>query len=190
EGRGRGLVARPDHGHQLVAKLLVAHRAPIVVPGFQEQREDIVVLGAARLCATRGDLLIDELVEPGAGALEARPGAEAAEVSSQPGSLCDQVGPTGELADEHGRARESFVVADAEYSPQDHSQRDPLGVRTQGKWLAERPALHVPLGDLADQVAVAGHALSVKGRQQKFALAEVLGLVERQHRTWTERRLE
>ena len=80
-------MARPDHRHELVAKLLVAHRAPIVVPGFQEQREDIVVLGAAGLGATGGDLLIDELVEVGAGALEARPGAEAPEVASQPREL-------------------------------------------------------------------------------------------------------
>src|SRR6185503_2331826 len=76
------------------------------------------------------------------------------------------------------------------YRPQNRCQGDLLGVCTQGKWLVYRPALHVTLGDLADQLAVAAHALAVKGRQQKLALTEVLGLVERQHRIWTERRLE
>ena len=87
------------------------------------------------------------------------------------------------------RSRRSLVV-DAEDRPHDHRQGDPLGVGAEREGLADRPALHLPKGDLADQLAVGGDPLAVEGRQEQFALLHVRPVVEGEHRVRAERRLQ
>jgi hypothetical protein len=82
------------------------------------------------------------------------------------------------------------LVADAEHGAEDHREGDALGVRAKRERSADRPRLHVALGDLADQLAIAAHAVSVEGGQQELALAQVLVAVERQHRARAQGRLE
>ena len=172
--RGR-LVAGAEHRDQLVAQLFVAHRAAVVVAGREQQREHVVapLLAGLDLGAPQRDLLVDELVERLAGAQEARPGAPAAEVAAQHREGGDRVDPAGEGLDQALEAGEALLVVDAEDGAHDHRQGDPLGVGAQRERLADRPALHLAQGDLADQLAVALDPLAVEGRQQQLALLHV-----------------
>ena len=87
-------------------------------------------------------------------------------------------------------ADQALLVVDAEDGAHDHRQGDPLRVRAQRERLADRPALHLPQGDLAHQLAVALDPLAVEGRQQQLALLHVRRVVEGEDRVRAERRLQ
>ena len=58
--RGGGLVTGHQQRHQLVAQLLVRHRAAVLVPGQEQQRQDVVALLEPRVAAAGADQ-IDQL---------------------------------------------------------------------------------------------------------------------------------
>ena len=181
-------MARPHDRDQLVQQLPVAHRRPVVVLGAQQQRQHVVAVGC--FGPTGSDLLRDELLQGSTAALEPHPWAEPPEIAPQPRDLHDQVRAVGELLHQLQGALEARLLLDAEDRAQDHGKGYALRVGAHGERLAHRPALHVVLGDLPDQLAVAPHALPVKRRQQQLALAKVLILVEGQDRVRPNRWLE
>ena len=63
-----------------------------------------------------------------------------------------------ELVDQRAKRSRRSLVVDSEDGAHDHRQGDPLGVGAQRERLADRPALHLAQGDLADQLAVAARS--------------------------------
>src|ERR1044072_3147135 len=176
----RGLVPGPEHRHELVAQLFVAHRAAVVVTGREQQREHVVVAVRARLDlpAPQGDLLVDELVERLTGAEEARPGTPATEIAAQHRKGGYRVDPAGEGLDQALEPRQALLVVDAEDGAHDHPQGDPLRMATQRERLVDPPGRHLCQGDLADARAVALDPLALERRQGKRPLLPVWGVVE------------
>ena len=74
----RRLVAGDEQRHQLVAELAVAERLAFLVAGGEQQREDVVAVGAVRIGPPSADLLEEDGVGPVARPEEPPPGAEPA----------------------------------------------------------------------------------------------------------------
>ncbi len=98
--------------------------------------------------------------------------------------------PARELVDEALRKGKPLGAANPEHGAEDDVERDALGARAKSELPADRPAVDLPVRDLADLAAVGADALAVKWRQQQLALAHVLLLVEDEHRVRTQGRLE
>ncbi len=168
--RGGGLVAGADHGHQLVAQLLIA-----------QQREHVVAVCEVGLGPAQCDLLVQEVVHRGPGPFELGPGSPRAELATQERKQRDQVGAPSELVYQRAQPIEALALADAEYRPEDHFEGDPLRMRAQRELLAHRPGLEVALGDVPDRGFPALHVLAVERREQQLALAQMGLLVQREH---------
>jgi hypothetical protein len=120
-------VPRHEQRHQLVAELLVGHRAAVVVARLEEQRQHVIALLEVRCAAAGADLLEDQVV----GGLErslqgpslrdpARP--EQRELRHPPGFGCPRKTAPKDISE----PPEALGVRDPEDRAHDHLERDRL----------------------------------------------------------------
>ncbi len=126
DGRGGGVVAGEEQGHDLVADLQVGERGlAVLVGGVDQQRED--VLAALAGGAPAGDLGVDQAVEGAGGFLLAIPGREGSAEHAQ-GVVA---GVEGEGLLEQGggvdRARGGAVGVEAEERAHGDAQGEAAG---------------------------------------------------------------
>ena len=180
-----------EQGQQLVAHLLVAHRAAVLVAGADQHREDVVALLQIPGPPPLGDLAVDQLVDP------VDPPAEGPSRRTRCGP--DQEhrqeepwvgGEVEEVAQRVAQLGQPLALADAEDGAQDDLQRDRLHPRAQLVGGPRWPALDLACGDLGHRLPVALHPLAVEGRQQQATLAHVRLLVEDEDRVAAEDRGE
>ncbi len=141
ERRRGGLVPREEQGHELIAKLVVAHRLTVLETGGDEHREDVLAIRQVWVCAPLGDLRTQQLVDFGVSTLERRervrppeaPGEQDPQLQERRRRLGEQV------AEQLSQPRDAPWVADAEDGPQDHLERQRLHARVDRERLADRP---------------------------------------------------
>ncbi len=182
--RRRGLVAGEQQGHELVAKLRVAHRLAVLEAGRDQQREDVLAACQVRVGAPLGDLGGQQLVDLGQAALQRgqrvgppeAPGEQDPQLKPRRGGLGEQVGEQGP---EPGDAR---WVADAEDGAQDHLERQRLHARVDRECLAGGPGVDLAGGELRDDPLVGAHPLTVERGKHQPPPREVLVALEQQDR--------
>ena len=189
ERRRRRLVSGHQQRHQLVAQLLVGHRAAVLVAGLQQQREHVVALLEVGCAAALTDLLVDQRVGRRSHRREQVGARESPRAERREHRHAARARPPLERAPEGlAQARPAFVVLHAEDGSDDHLERDPLHRGADGVGLPRRPALDLLGCHLGHRLLVAAHALTVEGGQHQLALGHVRGLVEHQHRVVTQQR--
>ena len=187
ERGGARLVPGHEQRHQLVAQLLVGHRAAVVVARLEEEREHVVALLEVGCVAARADLLEDQVVgrlerPPQCAPLRDAARAEQRELRHPP-----WVGRPGKTAPKGvPEPLQPLRLRHSEDAPHDHLERDRLHRRPRRHRLAGRPALDLACGDLRHRLLVAAHAPAVERRQHQLALRHVGVVVEQQHRVAAE----
>ena len=186
ERRGRGLVARHEERHELVAEVFFGEPVALLVAHVEEHREDVDAPRGAGYAPTV-DLSEEGLVGARGLALVAPPRRPRAEVALHRGH--QERRPRGGLEQvfEHGadapaRAR----LVEAEDRAEDHLHGDALHGALHREALAEGPPVDGVVGDRHDVAPVGLHALAVKGREHQLAHAHVLGAVEQDERARAE----
>ena len=187
-------MAGEQQGHQLVAKLGVAHRLAVLEAGGDEHREDVLALVEVRVGAALGDLGGQQLVDLGVAPLQrgervaARPKRRASRTRSC--SSGEEVSAS-RSREQLAQPRDAPWVADAEDGAQDHLERQRLHARVDREGLADGPGCRSRgVASSAIIRLVGAHPLAVKGGKHQPPPREVLVALEQQHRARPHHRLE
>ena len=171
---------------------MVAHRLAFLVAGEQQHREDVFALVEVGCLAAAGDLVIDQLVDRAPALLELARAAGDPEAPAREHHHRDAQPRPDRIEHRPQTALELLLARpflDAEHSPHDH-----LEGRATASTAAEERLCPIDHPSMARSAAathhllVRPHPLAVKGRQHQPALAQVLVLVEKQHRARADNR--
>jgi len=148
---------------------------------LQEQREDVVTLRQVTRSPSLGDLLVDRPVHARDVALEKLHANQALRTEQRWKDHHARVGHHVQQAPKLGsQPQKPFALGQAKDRAKDDLQGQCLHPRAQAIRLVTRPTLDLGACDLGHELAVALHALAVKGRQQELSLLQVGALVEQQ----------
>ena len=176
----RGVVARHEQRHELVAQVAVARRVAVLVALLEQHRQHRVV---ARIGAAAGDHLEQQRVEVLHPQPEAAPRAARAEIAlherhrEHPRHRAHRV---ERAVDRLAQLRRLALAAYAEDDLENRLERQPLHALDRHD--AAVPTAQLRARELRDQRLKRPHPLAVERRLDQPALAEVLVAVEQRDR--------
>ena len=186
-------MAGQQQRHELVTDLAVTQPLAVLVLRQQQRREDVVALGQFGLAPPPRDLRVEDLVDGPFALLEVDRRAPVGS-SAHRGGQHQQPPRTRQRLDHPPQPVAELVLGGpgliAEDRAQDHAQRQRLHRRQQRERLAHRPGVDLVVGAVAHRLLVAEQPAAVERRQHQPPVAQVLGLVEQQHRALPEHRTE
>ena len=184
----RGVVARHQQRHELVAEVAVARRVAVLVALLEQHGEHGVVAGIG---AAAGYDLEQQRVEALHPQPEAAPRAARAEIAlherhrEHPRHRAHGV---ERAVDRLSQLRRLAVAADAEDDPEDRLEREPLHALERHHPAA--PTAQLLVRQLRDQRLERAHPLAVERRLDQPALTDVLVAVEQRDRVISRERPE
>lgn len=188
-GGGR-LVARREHGEELVAQLLLGERRAVLVAGAQEQGQDIGALVEVGRPAASCDLLVQHRVGdlPAADQLPAR--APRPEVTLHAGDEQHGGARVDDRAQRVAQALDPGGLGHAEHRTADDVEGQCPHAGAQHDPVSRTPTVDLTLGCLMDDPSELGDVAALERGQQELALAQVARPVEDEHRVGAQHRCE